>query len=370
MFCNHCGAQLPDGAKFCNLCGNRIGEIISEFADAEQPVQTETAPEQIIQTEAVEEAVVQAETIAEDTILPETAVQQEVPVQPEVTVQQETAVQPEAAAQQTQMPASHKNNKGLIIAISAAAAAVVCVLIVGIIILANIKSNPIETTEKSSVTEEYDTPAVTTTTAATTVTTTTPETTHIPTQEEIEASVAKTLTSKLKGTSYPNAVDYINSMCQLSHTEVQSLLRQISEKQYGDIVNFWGKEKKKKVNYVDIDEKGIILHVALNEKVANEKAISESLTNMLKGAKYNQALQYLAQYGIPEWKISYVTDEGGKVLAPSNWNVTSVEYKETGTTVYLTRGGYIADSLEDSIVGGALDGVQIGIAGSIADLFW
>lgn len=367
MFCNHCGAQLPDEAKFCNLCGNRIGEIISEFADSEQPVQTETAPEQIIQTEAVEEAVVQAETIAEDTILPETAVQQEVPVQPEVTVQQETAVQPEAAAQQTQMPASHKNNKGLIIAISASAAAVVCVLIVGIIILANIKSNPIETTEKSSVTEEYDTPAVTTTTAATTVTTTTPETTHIPTQEEIEASVAKTLTSKLKGTSYPNAVDYINSNPDIfteNGITATDIYYDTGDNTTMSNKNDWN------VNYVDIDEKGIILHVALNEKVANEKAISESLTNMLKGAKYNQALQYLAQYGIPEWKISYVTDEGGKVLAPSNWNVTSVEYKETGTTVYLTRGGYIADSLEDSIVGGALDGVQIGIAGSIADLFW
>ena len=24
MFCNECGAQLPDGAKFCNVCGTKL----------------------------------------------------------------------------------------------------------------------------------------------------------------------------------------------------------------------------------------------------------------------------------------------------------------------------------------------------------
>ncbi|MBQ6230858.1 MAG: zinc ribbon domain-containing protein [Eubacterium sp.] len=25
MFCNNCGSQLPDGSKFCNVCGSAVG---------------------------------------------------------------------------------------------------------------------------------------------------------------------------------------------------------------------------------------------------------------------------------------------------------------------------------------------------------
>ena len=42
MFCNHCGAQVPDGAKFCPKCGGALTSD-SEAPQAEAP-QPQPAP--------------------------------------------------------------------------------------------------------------------------------------------------------------------------------------------------------------------------------------------------------------------------------------------------------------------------------------
>ena len=56
MHCIHCGAQLPDGAKFCTSCGVRVEvvpmEPIQEPGTAEEPV----APEPEFVEEPVQEA--------------------------------------------------------------------------------------------------------------------------------------------------------------------------------------------------------------------------------------------------------------------------------------------------------------------------
>ena len=37
MFCSHCGAENPDGAKFCSKCGNRVGAAATPTEDAPAP---------------------------------------------------------------------------------------------------------------------------------------------------------------------------------------------------------------------------------------------------------------------------------------------------------------------------------------------
>jgi len=34
MFCSHCGAENPEGAKFCSKCGNRLGAAATPTDDA------------------------------------------------------------------------------------------------------------------------------------------------------------------------------------------------------------------------------------------------------------------------------------------------------------------------------------------------
>lgn len=41
MFCNNCGANVPEGSKFCHECGTKVGEIQAS-APAQQP---QAAPE-------------------------------------------------------------------------------------------------------------------------------------------------------------------------------------------------------------------------------------------------------------------------------------------------------------------------------------
>ncbi|MCR4739898.1 MAG: zinc ribbon domain-containing protein [Lachnospiraceae bacterium] len=36
MICNHCGAEIPDGSAFCNVCGGKIGNIQSEIQAVSQ----------------------------------------------------------------------------------------------------------------------------------------------------------------------------------------------------------------------------------------------------------------------------------------------------------------------------------------------
>jgi len=37
MFCNKCGNQLRDGAKFCNICGKPVAEVSDNFLTQNEP---------------------------------------------------------------------------------------------------------------------------------------------------------------------------------------------------------------------------------------------------------------------------------------------------------------------------------------------
>ena len=44
MFCNNCGTELPDGSKFCDVCGSRLDGPVNTQTDS-QPVQPQPQPQ-------------------------------------------------------------------------------------------------------------------------------------------------------------------------------------------------------------------------------------------------------------------------------------------------------------------------------------
>ena len=54
MTCKHCGAQIKDGAKFCENCGNKIEEVVTETVEESVAEDSYKEPERV-EAEVVEE---------------------------------------------------------------------------------------------------------------------------------------------------------------------------------------------------------------------------------------------------------------------------------------------------------------------------
>jgi uncharacterized membrane protein YvbJ len=47
MFCNNCGEETPDGAKFCHICGSKLQEIKKQIRNRVIPEQAKTEGKEI-----------------------------------------------------------------------------------------------------------------------------------------------------------------------------------------------------------------------------------------------------------------------------------------------------------------------------------
>lgn len=119
MFCPNCGAQLPDGSKFCASCGSAV-----ESAPAETEILT---PAETPASVPVEETVV----LSVDTPAPV----QETPVVPQHQPYAEYAPQTVSAPVMTAEPAPvKKKNKGLLIGVIVAAVAIVTAVVLFLVL--------------------------------------------------------------------------------------------------------------------------------------------------------------------------------------------------------------------------------------------
>ncbi len=123
MFCPKCGSQIPDGAMFCSICGEKLGQPVApnaETAPVEAPV-VEPVVEAPVETPVFETPVFETPVVeapVETPVAPEAPVQQPVfqqPVFQQPVYQQPVYQQP--AYQQPVAPAVKKKSKAPLIII-------------------------------------------------------------------------------------------------------------------------------------------------------------------------------------------------------------------------------------------------------------
>lgn len=154
-FCNNCGAELPEGGKFCTKCGTKV-EIVPVAAPVPEVV---AAPVQ----EPVENTVQTQENTAQENAGNQAQEQPPVYEMPQGMPQQVSYGMPQGAEQSSpygmsQQPVKKEKkpvNKKLIIIIAAAALALIIIIIVAIVIANIIKTKKEIAAKTIKFTEEF-----------------------------------------------------------------------------------------------------------------------------------------------------------------------------------------------------------------------
>lgn len=157
-FCNNCGAELPEGGKFCTKCGTKV-EAVPVAAPVQETVEVTAQPQETVENVASENTVNQAQEQPPMYEMPQPSPYG----MPQGSEQSVAYGMPQGSEQSVpygmpQQPVNKEKkpvNKKLIIIIAAAALALIIIIIVAIVIANVIKTKKEIAAKTIKFTEEF-----------------------------------------------------------------------------------------------------------------------------------------------------------------------------------------------------------------------